>query len=201
MTVPAIYRAAAFAVVYTLALSAPSAQQAEMSTEQKGMLEKSIAFATPGEAHRALAGRAGIWAFEISTWEREGAPPETSTGTSKMEWIMEGRYLADTTTSTFQGQMFTGQGLVGYDNLKKKFVSSWIDNMGTGIVTAEGTYDAAAKTWTYRGEAPDVVAGTYVPVRSVERITGADTWTVEMFKKGHDGREFKTMQIDYTRAK
>ena len=29
---------------------------------------------------------------------------------------------------------------------------------------------------------------------------GADTWTLEMFKKGRDGKEFKTMQIDYPRA-
>jgi len=29
--------------------------------------------------------------------------------------------------------MFKGMGMEGYDNVKKKFVASWIDNMGTGI--------------------------------------------------------------------
>ena len=28
---------------------------------------------------------------------------------------------------------FKGMGVEGYDNVKKKFVASWIDNMGTGI--------------------------------------------------------------------
>ena len=43
---------------------------------------------------------------------------------------------------------FKGMGVEGYDNVKKKFVSSWIDNMGTGIQFSEGTYDPATKTFT-----------------------------------------------------
>ena len=44
---------------------------------------------------------------------------------------------------------FEGMGIVGYDNLLKKFVSVWIDNMGTGLMPGTGTYDAATKTYTY----------------------------------------------------
>ena len=44
---------------------------------------------------------------------------------------------------------FKGMGIEGYDNVKKKFVGSWIDNMGTGIMMSEGTYDPATKTFTY----------------------------------------------------
>ena len=40
---------------------------------------------------------------------------------------------------------FTGMAIEGYDNVKKKFVSSWIDNMGTMILNSEGTYDPAAQ--------------------------------------------------------
>src|SRR5215470_4588351 len=45
-----------------------------------------------------------------------------------------------------------GMAVEGYDNVKKKFVSSWIDNMGTAIMISEGTYDAGAKTLTYTAE-------------------------------------------------
>ena len=41
---------------------------------------------------------------------------------------------------------FKGMGVEGYDNVKKKFVGSWIDNMGTGIQFSDGTYDPATKT-------------------------------------------------------
>ena len=36
--------------------------------------------------------------------------------------------------------------------MKKKFVGSWVDNMGTGIMFSEGTYDPATKTFTYTSE-------------------------------------------------
>ena len=28
---------------------------------------------------------------------------------------------------------FKGMGIEGYDNVKKKFVASWVDNMSTGV--------------------------------------------------------------------
>ena len=33
---------------------------------------------------------------------------------------------------------FKGTGIEGYDNGKKKFVGTWMDNMGTGIMMSEG---------------------------------------------------------------
>ena len=47
---------------------------------------------------------------------------------------------------------FKGHGMEGYDNAKKKFVGTWIDNMGTGIMMSEGDYDPSSKTFTYRSE-------------------------------------------------
>jgi hypothetical protein len=47
---------------------------------------------------------------------------------------------------------FKGMGMDGYDNVKQKFVSSWGDNMGTGIILLEGDYDPATKTFTYTTE-------------------------------------------------
>src|SRR5216684_3555963 len=47
---------------------------------------------------------------------------------------------------------FKGMGIEDYDNVKKKFVGTWVDNMGTGIMMSEGRYDVATKTSTYTGE-------------------------------------------------
>jgi hypothetical protein len=38
-------------------------------------------------------------------------------------------------------------------------------------------------------------------MRFVEKFVDADRWTVEMFMPGPDGKEFKSMEIVYTRAK
>ena len=40
------------------------------------------------------------------------------------------------------GQPFSGVGIDGYDNLRKKYVTTWIDTMGTGIFSMEGTASA-----------------------------------------------------------
>ena len=61
---------------------------------------------------------------------------------------------------------FKGMAVEGYDNVKKKFVSSWIDNMGTGIQFSEGTYDPASKTFTYTSEM-EMMPGMKTPVREV----------------------------------
>lgn len=114
---------------------------------------------------------------------------------------MDGRYVEDTTESEFMGQPFHGKGLVGYDNLKKKYVSTWIDNAGTGVMTGEGTYDASRKTWNYTSESPDVMTGKYIKTRAVEKIVDNDHWTMQMYQPGPDGREFVGLEIHYTRVR
>ncbi len=42
--------------------------------------------------------------------------------------------------------LFEGMSLMGYDNAKKVFMSSWVDNMGSGIMQMEGTWDPNTKT-------------------------------------------------------
>src|SRR6266404_5043703 len=64
---------------------------------------------------------------------------------------------------------FKGMGMEGYDNVKKKFVASWIDNMGTGIEFSEGTYDPATKSFTYTSEM-EPVPGMKTAVREVIKI-------------------------------
>ena len=76
---------------------------------------------------------------------------------------------------------FQGQGLEGYDNVKKKFVSTWIDNMGTGIMIAEGTYDPATKTFTYNSEM-EMIPGMKTKVRETVKVTDKDHHTFEYFE-------------------
>ena len=47
---------------------------------------------------------------------------------------------------------FKGMAIEGHDDVQQKFVSTWIDNMGTSIIMSEGTYDPSTRTFTYRYE-------------------------------------------------
>ena len=174
---------------------------APTTDDMEAMQSKWTAYATPGPAHDVLKTKAGNWNFTMKWWMTPGSTPEESMGTSENTWILGDRYLMDETQGTVMGESFTGHGTTGYDNLKKKYVSSWIDNMSTGIMTMEGTYDAATKTFTWKGEGPDPMAGKYMPMRMVERMMDADKWTAEMFCTDHaTGKEFKAAEFTYTRA-
>lgn len=94
------------------------------------------------------------------------------------------------------GQKFQGIGTVGFDPAKKKYLTTWIDNMSLGIMTYEGTFDAATKTLTSLGE--DVWEGKKMKARDVLKIVSADQQTFEMYRSV-DGKEFKVMDISYTR--
>lgn len=165
------------------------------------LLTKWSEFATPGVAHKMLDPRVGKWTLEVRQFEGPNAGTHESTGTSEMKWVMDGRFVQEDATGTFMDMPFKGCGLIGYDNLKKKYVTSWVDNMSTGIMTGESTYDASSKSFNGVSECPDVMAGSYVRSRSVEKWTDNDHFTTQAFGAGPDGKEFMKMEIAYTRQK
>ena len=182
-------------------VAAINPQDPPSSPEEAEMMAKWMEFMTPGEPHELIAGKAGKWNLVVTMWMTPDAPPSESTATSKHEMIMGGRYLLDQTRGDFMGQTFEGMGLTGYDNMKKKFFGMWIDNMGTGLMTSEGTYDKAKNAITYTGESPDVMSGGYKPMKTIETFVDDDHWTMEMHSTGPDGKMFKGMEIKYTRVK
>lgn len=178
-----------------------AAQPPAMSPEEAAMMEKWMEFATPGENHKLLDAKAGKWNGEVTHWMAPGAPAESMTCTANIEWIFDGRYLMEEVEGSFNGETFLGKSCAGYDNMKKKFFWAWIDNMGTGIMHAEGAYNASTKTFTYTYDHPDIMAGKYNKGRSVEKVIDKDHFVTEMYGPGPDGKEFKMMEIKYSRAK
>jgi len=175
-------------------------QPPEMSAEQAEMMQKWMEFMTPGEAHKVLDSKVGKWEAAIKMWETPDAPPSEMSGKSEVKWIFDGRYLVEDVEGSFMGMPFIGHGIAGYDNLKKKYCWVWIDNMGTGIMRAEGNYDPATKTFTFMYEYPDVMSGTYKKGRSVEKTIDKDHFLSESYATGPDGKEFKMMEMLYTRV-
>ena len=174
----------------------------KMSAEEAAMMAKWHAFMTPGEGHKLLAAKVGTWTGNVSIWTAPGTPPATSVGTSTYEMILDGRYLEDRTQSTFMGMPFSGRGITAYDNMKNKYTAIWIDTMGTGIMTMEGTYDAAKKTLSWTSMAPDVMTGTYKPMKSSETYSDPDHFKMESWSQTPDGKGWwKSMEIDFTRKK
>ncbi len=199
-------RRVAFALVVSIALvlvpaAAQEKKEPAMTAEEKALMEKWNAYATPGAPQKLLEQRAGSWVAKVTLWTAPGAPPLVSDATSESKMILGGRYVEDVSTGNVNGMPFEGRGICGYDNLSKKYVYAWIDNMGTGIMVGKGTYDPKTRSISYRAEAPDVMTGKMKTVRGVDTFVDADTFKSEMFDKGPDGKEFKAMEIVYKRKK
>ena len=70
---------------------------------------------------------------------------------------MDGRYIKVEMKGDMPGMgPYHGGGIYGYDNVSKKFVSSWIDNHSTGIMQGEGelTDNGKSITWEYKANCP-----------------------------------------------
>jgi hypothetical protein len=174
----------------------------QMSAEQKAMMEAWQKAATPGERHKQLISEfEGTWNTKMSTWMDPSAPPSMETGKSVNTAVLGGRQLRMDYSGQYMGQPFQGVGYTGFNNVTGKYFSTWSDNMSTGLFVSEGDYDPASKSYSYRAQMPDPMKpGTMVPVRQTMRIVDKDHAVFEMYET-RDGKELKTMQIEYARAK
>ena len=170
----------------------------DSATAMKAMMEA----ATPGPQHQMLAKSDGQWDAETTMWMSPDSPPQTSNASCTNKMVMGGRYQQSNFKGDFGGMPFEGTSTTGYDNTKKAFVSSWIDNMGTGIMHMEGTWDEAAKTINFKGKMLCPGYSKETEMREVFKIVDDNTQVMEMY--GPDmktGKEFKSMEIKFTRKK
>ncbi|PWV50547.1 DUF1579 domain-containing protein [Chitinophaga sp. S165] len=164
------------------------------SAEEKAWMD----YMTPGDIHQMIAKSDGEWSFNMQMWMKPDAPPTTSTGTTVNKMILGGRYQESVHKSTMMGMPFEGHGLLAYDNAKKIFQSSWVDNMGTGIMNTEGTWDDATKSITFTGKTVDPMTGKDMGIKEIFKIVDDNNHVMEMYMV-NDGKEFKTMEIKFTR--
>lgn len=158
-------------------------------------------YMTPGDMHKMMAKWDGTWNGDITMWMAPGEPEQKATGTAVNKMIMNGLYQENTHTGDMMGMPFNGKGTVGYDNHEKQFVSSWIDNMGSGIMIMKGPWDDATKTMTLKGKMIDPGTKMETAVKETFKIIDDNTQEMEMFVSLPDGAEFKTMNIKYSRKK
>src|SRR6266540_6556560 len=173
------------------------------------MMKQMMEMSKLNENHKLLADMNGNWNYTIKFWMNPdpNAPPQQSKGTATRKSVLGGRYFEMDVSGKMQmpgedGKMkdiqFKGMAIEGYDNAKKKFVASWIDNMGTGIQSSEGTYDPATKTFTYNLEM-EPMPGMKSQVREVIKIADNNHMTLEWYEN-QGGGEKKTMEIGYIRT-
>lgn len=157
-------------------------------------------YMTPNEMHKLLALSNGKWEGEETIWESENAAPMgPHKVNAEYRMILGDRYQEGIIKGNMMGMPFEGRSIMAYDNVKKKFTNTWVDNMGTGIFYSEGTYDEKSKSITLVGKMMNPSKGKEEEVRQVMVLTDDKHQAMEMYCTGKDGKEFKNMEIHFTK--
>lgn len=151
-------------------------------------------YMTPGKEHQMLANLDGDWTYTSTMWMTPGAEPQTYEGNATFEMVLGGRYSLSKHSGKVMGMDFNGINYIGYDNAKKVWLNMWIDNLGTGMMFAEGIYDETTKTITFSGKFFDPMTKKDSDFRETIKFIDDRQFVLEMFNM-FDGKEFKSTEI------
>lgn len=158
-------------------------------------MEAWMAANQPGPEHEVLQRMVGDW-----TWTSTSPMGESSEGTMHAESIFDGRYVLHHWKGSFGGMDFEGHGVDGYDTMKGEYVSGWIDNFSTGVMTSHGecTNDDCSESVSWsKSTGPD---GKVHKSKSHIAWDGADSFTMTMYMVPEEGDPVEQMTIVGTRA-
>ena len=182
-------------------LAVPALADAKDEPSHDEMMQAWEQAAKVGPEHARLAKSAGKWKATVKSWMDPAGEPMVSEGSEESEMIFDGRFLQSRFKGSMMGQPFEGRGTMGYDNVKKKYVGTWLDSMGTGIMSYEGDWDAQQNSIICHGTFMDAATGQEQKCRLVSRFVDDDHHVFEMWGPDMSGKDAKWMEISYTRAK
>ena len=137
--------------------------------------------ATPGKEHKTLAAMAGDWSVAVKYRMGPDLPWQDGTATSTYQSALGGRWVIQNYKSEFGGMAFEGLMVLGYDNMKKKYVSSWRDNFTTWAIHSEGTMAADGKTITMIGTMVDLMSPKGRTMKTVIKVISDKEQHFEMY--------------------
>lgn len=106
--------------------------------------------ATIGEEHKWMGNFVGKWKTTSKVLLKPNTPVIETAGTSEFKLLMDGRFLIESNSSTGAQGNSTGMGVIGFNNVTKKYERVWFDSRSTAMVKSEGDYakDRDEILWT-----------------------------------------------------
>ena len=190
------------AAVLLMAAVGVSGHAAEMEMSPAAMAQMQLR-ASPSGGHKVLHAFVGTWTYAGSFWMSPDAPAETTTGTAEHSMMFGGRFLKQEVTGPWMDGTFEGLGFTGYDNVREEYVSTWLDNMATGVMTLTGQYQPDTGMLTQSGTHSCPITGEKARfVRSEWTVVDRDHNVYTSYTAGPGGgEEYKAMEITYTRVR
>lgn len=168
--------------------------EAEPVLDSAAQMKAWQAYATPGNPHKLMADEVGTWNCDMTFWSEANGKPEKAASIAVIRMILGGRYQEADYKGTMMGQPFEGKSTLAYNNASQEYTTTFIDNMGTGMMVAMGKYDEKTKSIELKGEMVNPLNGKKTPYREVYTIVDPTTRKMEMFDT-KNGTEYKSMEI------
>ncbi|NJM80335.1 MAG: DUF1579 domain-containing protein [Flavobacterium sp.] len=149
---------------------------------------------TPSKSHEMMARDNGIWEEQMTMWETRKSEPIKAVFKVENKMILGGRYQQSTHKGEFMGMPFEGISTLAYNNTTQEYVSTWVDNMGTGITIMRGRFNTSTKSINMEGKVVDPLTRKEKKVKEIFTFIDDNTQKMVMFDTGYDGKEFKSME-------
>jgi hypothetical protein len=153
----------------------------------------------PAEADAHLDWFIGQWQTKVKAWTEPNKPPSESKGSMEARKILK-YFIYETWHGALSAQPFEGHRTESYDQISKKYVSCWIDNMSNGIIIhATGT--CAGDKCVLSGEIIDPTTGKKGVLSTVTTWLDKDNFLLEELEKIGTGPEMKVLEVRAKRKK
>jgi len=180
------------------------AMPAMSEADQKAMKEKYAQAGKPGPMHEWMRQCEGTWTTTTREMGMDGKWTE-SKGECVNTMIHGGRFMEINFKGESHSQPYLGRGVMGYNNVDKRFESVWYDSMSSSIMVLNGEADKDGKVLTLKGKFTDPADGQIKDFREVMTIESKDRHHSDFYMSmpGPDGKpmEMKIMEITYTKGK
>ncbi len=173
------------------------AQEGEGPSEEE--MAQMMVMGSPNEHHEHLKMLVGDWTYSAKFWMPGSDEAMETKGTMKAHALLGGRFVEAKWYGEFQGAPFEGIGVDGYDNMKKQYTSTWMDNFGTQTYHYTGKCENGGKVRTTTGTNLDPMMGEMATDEGKVTFNDDGTVLLESWRvMGSD--KMKTMEIVLTRS-
>ena len=164
--------------------------------EVVGEAPKTPAWMAKTEQHAALAKSVGEFDVAVEMYW-PGGKVEKAAATAKREMILNGFYLREVFSMKTPNFTFEGIATAGYDTVRKKYVSTWLDNSSPVMDIGYGDMKDGKIVMT--STSPNHITGKLEGKKTVTENLTPDSWVSTFYNVAADGTETKWMQLSYTR--